>query len=87
MSINVDILEHPRAGMYYVVYQHNLVYEMNSFSKHADSHCVCIGELWPAGEEGMLNRLKFGQHLRLEDVPQEVIRKAVSVLNNKITNV
>ena len=87
MSIAIDIYEHPKAGMYYVVYQHDIVYELNGFTTKPDSHCVCIGNLWPLGEHGLLGGLRFGTHLRCQDINEAALKKIMYILNTKIINV
>ena len=85
MSLNIEIFDHPNAGFYYVIFQHNEVYQMNAFTKGPDQHCVKLGELWPNGEFGL--GLKLGPHLRLKDVPRDVIKKITTIMTNTITHV
>ena len=85
MSLSIEIYDHPNAGFYYVVFQHNEVYQLNGFTKRGQSHCQKLGELWPKGEFGL--GLKFGTHLRLQDVPKAVIDKIMTITTETITNV
>lgn len=85
MSLAVEIYDHPKAGMYYVIFQHDHVYEMNIFQKQADKHCIYLGDLWPAGEADL--GLKLGMHLRLSDVPKIIKQRIMTIITNKITHV
>ena len=85
MSLSVEIYEHPKAGMYYLIFQHDHVYEMNVFKNQSDQHCVYLGDLWPAGEADL--GLKVGQHLRLKDVPKIIQERMMTIITNKITHV
>ena len=85
MSLSIEIFDHPNAGFYYVIFQHNDVYQMNGFTKGTDQHCKKLGELWPNGEFGL--DLKLGSHLRLEDVPASVLKKVTTIMNETILDV
>ena len=85
MSINAEIFEHPNAGFYYVVLQHNEVYQVSSLKRGPDQRCDMIGQMWPNGEASLGVRL--GPHLRLGDVPKEVRDRLSKLIINKIENV
>lgn len=84
MSINAEIFEHPNAGFYYIVLQHNEVYEVSCLRRD-DDHCHLLGQMWPNGEASL--DLRLGSHLRLQDVPKEVRDRLAKLLINKIENV
>lgn len=85
MSINAEIFEHPNAGYYYVVFQHDEVYQVSSLERGPDQHCNLLGSMWPHGEASLGVRL--GPQLRLQDVPKEVRDRLSKLLINKIENV
>ena len=85
MSINAEIFEHPNAGFFYIVLQHNEVYQVSCLKRDADDHCHLLGQMWPNGEASL--DLRLGSHLRLQDVPKEVRDRLCKLLINKIENV
>jgi hypothetical protein len=83
MSLSIDVFRHPNAGMFYVVFQHDLVYELNSFTKpHADAHCVELGHLWPQGEFGLIGG-SFGRQLQWNEITTEARRKIMHILESQ----
>lgn len=83
MSLSVDIFDHPKAGMFYVVFQHDLVYELNSFTKpNPDAHCVELGSMWPKGELGLIGG-HFGRHVLWDEVPLEAKAKIMHIINTQ----
>lgn len=87
MSINVDIFEHHSASYFYVVLQHDEVWEINTCEAE-DPHSVCkkVGNLWPKGEIGLIGE-KFGRHLRIGEVGAEAVLKITQLITTRITHV
>lgn len=86
MSINVDIFEHDRAAHYYVVLQHDEVWELNHHEEPSPGAiCRKVGNLWPKGEIGLIGK-PFGRQLRVGEVASTAMTKVMTLISNRITH-
>jgi len=87
MSINAEVFDHPSAGVYYCLLQHDDLYEVNVFNPRGIVETRHLGQLWPKGELQYLERHKFGAHLRIEDIPKnvrdEVVQLVLKTMNHE----
>jgi len=87
MSLSVEVFDHHKGGVYYVLLQHDTLYEMDELNPQGVLRCTKLGSVWPKGEMLTLDSHKFGRLLQMSEVPPGIRKEVMNLISKEITHV